>query len=421
MARVSVGLVLVVAMATPAHADDTLTLDQAIHLALTRNERSAIADLEIVTAEASVARARVAFLPVLNASGNDTLHPIDTPKDTANGSLTLTQPLIAPSAFPLLDQARHNLEAQRAQTAEDKRQLAFDVAHAYFAVLLAQEVMKAAQKKLDTATADVADTDAQFKAQLVSSNDVTRAKISLSSSARELANDRGNLESAFVQLGFVINAPPPKALAEPTATLDAGKRPADVPDALVTASLARRPDLAVRKDTALAAHDFAREPRYRYLPTLALVGQMTATSNAGMNGHAIDGTIALTASWSIYDGGARSADARSRDASAAIADLGTNALVRSIDAQVRSAAALLASAQAALGAAQDAVDAGRKSADETAILYRQGLAKAIELVDANEQRFSAEVNYAEASYSVANAYLALRQAMGAGPLEEPTQ
>jgi outer membrane protein TolC len=92
--------------------------------------------------------------------------------------------------------------------------------------------------------------------------------------------------------------------------------------------------------------------------------------------------------------------------------------VRSIDAQVRSAAVLLASAQASLVAAQDAADSSRKSADETAILYHQGLAKAIELVDANEQRFVAEVNFAEAEYSVANAYLALRLAMGNGPLEE---
>ena len=63
--------------------------------------------------------------------------------------------------------------------------------------------------------------------------------------------------------------------------------------------------------------------------------------------------------------------------------------------------------------------AARKSADETAILYRQGLAKAIELVDANEQRFLAEVNFAEAEFSVANAYLAL--APGDGPRPARTE
>jgi outer membrane protein TolC len=408
----------VLASAQTARADDTLSLEQAIHLALTRNERSAIAELDFVAAEASVSRAKVAFLPALTATGNDTVHPIDHPVDTANGSLTFSQPLVVPSAFPLLDQAKHNLDAQRAATVEDKRQLAFDVARAYFAVLLAQEVVAAAQKKLDTATADVASTDAQFKAQLVSSNDVTRAKISLASSQRELEVDRGNLGSAFVQLGFIINAPPPKVLAEPTAVLAAGRVPVPPPNMLVGQGLAHRPDLVERKASALAAHDFAREPTYRFFPTLSLVSQLTATSNAPSMGHAVDGTIAVTASWQIYDAGARNADERLRAANAAIADLDTVALARTIDSQVRSAAIVLESAQAALGAAQEAVDASRKSADETAILYHQGLAKAIELVDANEQRFVAEVNYAEAEYSVANAYLALRQAMGAGPIEE---
>src|SRR5206468_2136016 len=87
-----------------------------------------------------------------------------------------------------------------------------------------------------------------------------------------------------------------------------------------------------------------------------------------------------------YDGGARGAEARSREASAAIADLNTNALARSIDAQIRAAAAQLTAAQAALAAARDAADSSRKSADETAILYRQGLAKAIELVDAKQMQ-----------------------------------
>lgn len=418
MARVLLGFAAIVLGASTAHADDSLTLEQAIKLALTRNERAAITDLQQVEADAAVDRAHVAFLPILNANGNDTLRPRDAPKNAAQGSLTLNQPLIVLTAFPLLSQARHNLEAQRAQTIEDKRQLSFDVAKAYFGVLLAQQVVEAAQKKLDTATADVADTDAQFKAQLVSSNDVTRAQVSLATSVRELSQDRSQLATAYIELGYIINAPAPAVLQAPSDLLDAGKQPPPPADAMVAQGLAARPDLIARKQGALAAHDFAREPRYRYFPTLSLIGQLTATSNAGPTGHDVDGSVQLAASWSIYDAGARAADIRSRDAAARIADLQAQELVRSIDADVRTAVTELAAAQQALAAAKDAAVASRKSADETAILYKQGLAKAIELVDANEQRFTAEVSYAEAEFSVANAYLALRQAIGEGPLEE---
>jgi outer membrane protein len=418
MARVLLGIAAILLGTASARADDSLTLDQAIQLALSRNERAQITDLEIVEADAAVERAHVAFLPALNATGADTYRPRDSPKNLATGQLQLTQPLIAMSAFPLLEQAKHNLSAQKSQTIEDKRQLSFDVAKAYFAVLLAQEVVTAAQKKLDTATADVADTEAQFKAQLVSSNDVTRAKISLSSSVRELAQDRSQLDTSYIELGFVINAPAPKQLTPPTTLLDAGKVVPPAAETLVAQSLAARPDLVAKKDSALAAHDFAKEPRYRYFPTLALVGQLSYTSNAPTNGHDVDGTVGLAAQWNIYDGGARSADSRSRDAAAEIADLNTKALIRTIDLDVRTAVTQLTAAQQALAAAQDASIEAGKSADETAILYHQGLAKAIELVDANEERFAADVSFAEAAYAVANAYLALRQAMGQGPIEE---
>ena len=400
----------------------SLTLEQAVQLALTRNERAAISDLNVVGADAAVAKAKVAFLPVLVAAGSDTVHPIDHPVDTGAATLTLTQPLIAASAFPLYDQAKHALVAQKEQTVDDKRQLAFDAVRAYLAVLLAQKVVDAGERKLQTATQDVAATDAQSKAQLVSSNDVTRAEITRASTVRDLASDRGSLAAAYVQLAFTNNSPDSSRHVEPTARLAAGNAPVTAVDALVTQSLSRIAPISPRARTpALAAHDFAREPHMRFYPTLSLVGQMAATSAPPSGGHTVDGTIALTAGWSIWDAGNRDADERAREAAAAIADLTTDTLVRTIDQQVRTAAAQLTAAQESLIGAQDARDASRKSATETATLYDQGLAKAIELVDANEQRFEAEVAYAEAEYAVANAYVSLRQAMGEGPFPEATR
>jgi len=399
-----------------------LRLGDAIRLALTRNERARIADLEVVTADAGVARARSAFLPVLAAQGNDTRKPWDAPPNAAGGTLTLGQPLLVPSAWPLLAEARHKLAAQRAQSADDKRQLAFDAAKAFFGVLFAEQVVKAAQRKLDTARADLADTGAQVKAQLVSSNDVTRAQVGVAGSERELASDQGNLDAAYLQLALILDepvAPGLVALEAPDGLLAASARPLPAAQALVASSLARRLDLAARKHLARAAHDFAREPRMRWYQAVGLVAQLTASPQAlqadGVIVHGVAGTITLNMSWTIYDAGLRDADARARDAAAAIADLTTEGLVRTIDAQVRTAAAVLHGAQQALVAAQGAMTASRKSADETAILYHQQLAKAIELLDANEQRFASEVNFAIAQFEVASAYLALCQAMGLDP------
>jgi outer membrane protein TolC len=203
----------------------------------------------------------------------------------------------------------------------------------------------------------------------------------------------------------------------PEALLSASARKPLPADTLVAAGLRRRPDLVARRAQVEAALDFAREPRYRWFPTLAAQATMNAASSGTPSGHDVDASLSLNAAWTLFDAGVRTADERTRTAQADIAVLERQALVRTIDTQVRAAAAQLVASQQALVAAQNALAASRKSADETAILYHQGLARAIELVDANEQRFNAEVNHAEAQFAVASAYLALLQAVGASPLE----
>lgn len=412
-------LAAVVLVSEPVRAEVQLTLDAAIRLALSRNERAAIADLDVAIAEAGVSRARVAFLPIVELSGSDVIRPRDEPWNTAQAQLELSQPLFNPSASPLYSQAKHTLAARRAARVDDRRRLAFEAASAFMSVLFADQVVQAAQRKLETATANLASTDAQLKAQLVSSNDVTRAQISLATATRDLAASRGNLETAYIELERLLAAKVARGLASPVALLAAGQRPQQAAADLVASSISRRADLVANKELARAAHDFAREPRMRYLPSLELGGQLTALADPPAMGHAIDGQISIVARWTLFDSGARSAERRARSAEAAISDLETAALARSIDAEVRSAALRLASRQEALAAAGTAREAARKGAGEAAILYRQGLAKAIELVDANDQRFIAEVNYATSEFDVASAYLALRQAMGLDPLEAP--
>jgi outer membrane protein TolC len=401
-----------------AEADPTapLRLEDVVQLALSRNERGRIADLNVTVASAAVARARSAFLPVLAASGNDQIRSSGEPRNVATGQITISQPLLDPSAFPLYAQSRELLDSARYQSVDDKRQLAFDAARAFFTVLLADEVVIAAQRKLETAQANLADTQARAEAQLASSNDVTRARVDLASSTRELQSDQGTLESDYLQLAFIINAPAPKGLAPPTALLDAGQRPLPAIDELVKIAIARRPDIVARRHAAVAAHDFALEPLLRLAPSLGVSASVNTTSNTPASGQPTEATLEFSASWTLFDAGVRYADRRSRLASAAIADLTTNSLVRSVETEVRSSVALLVSSRQALAAAQQARDASRQSSVETEILYRQGLAKAIELVDANEQRFIDEVNSASAEFSVASAYLGLRQALGLEPI-----
>jgi outer membrane protein TolC len=408
------------AMADDAPPSSSLRYEDAVQLALTRNERAQISGLQVAVAEAAVERARAGFLPVVSISGTDLQHlgPAgSSPSNVGNSNVTVNQPIVNAPAWPLYRQARALADAQHAQNVDDTRLLAFGAANAFFALLNADDFLRAAQRQLDMATANLADTQARAEAGLTSSNDVTRAQIDLASSARQVETDKGILESSYVQLAFTINAPVLGPILPPSATLLAAQRAPGKLDSLVRFAMDHRPDLIGARLAAVAAHDFAGEPLLRLVPTLGVQGTATATTNPPpATGRWNDETVTATLTWTLYDAGVRYADKHSRDAQASIADLSLQQLARSIDAQVRSSVALLVSAQSAFHVAEDAMKAARQSADETAILYNQGLAKAIELIDANDTRFTAEVNYASAEYAMAQAYLNLRQSLGLGPL-----
>ncbi len=427
MTKGCVGFLAVVALAClagSARAEPTaLRIEDAVSLALARNERSRVADLDVTVAAAGVDRARTAFFPTVGVGGTYTQKPDDIVAAgknsyTALASVTVNQPILNASAFPLYAESKRLLEAQTAQSTDDKRQLAFDAARAFFIALSSDAVLAAANTRLDTAKANLADTHERVLGKYVSTNDETRATIDLANALHEVASDKGIVQVAYVSLAYVINAPVPAKLETPTVLLEAARAPVPLPDTLVRLALSRRPDLVARQKAGLAAHDFAAEPLFRLVPTIAVSGSFALSSDETLLGHGFynNESLTLNVSWPLFDAGVRYADRRSRDASASIADLTTATLVRSIDEQVRASVLSLDAAQSALVAADQARTAAKKSAEETAVLYNQGLAKAIELVDANDQRFLADVSYVTAEYNVALAYLALRQAIGLDPI-----
>ena len=148
--------------------------------------------------------------------------------------------------------------------------------------------------KLDTAKANLADTDAQVKAQLVSSNDVTRAQIDLRRArARELEADQGSARrprtsssrSRSTRRSRAALVAPDRAARRRRSSRAAAAEP------LVAHGLAHRARSRRRKQhAALAAHDFAREPHMRLFPTLGVGAPgKRVDDEPPATGHDVDG------------------------------------------------------------------------------------------------------------------------------------
>ncbi len=359
-------------------------------------------------------------MPALNAGAGATLRPTEDRNGrigATNGSLTLSQPIFNASTFPQYSQASHQRDSEKWGAIQDRRIVAFDAARAFLQILTAETVLDAAKHRLERARANVDNSKARAAAELVSVNDTTRQSLEMASAYREVATSEGNVARARITLEFLTLVKIDQTLREPEPTTDAAER-FETTQNQVTAALSRRPDVLSTRERTLALEASAREPLYRLFPSLNLQGQMrlNPTPAAGEVTH--EETVTASLAWAIFDGGFRYADRRTRLAQAESQRLDESYLRRSVDIDVRLALASLRAARDNYHIAEDAMVAAKKNTEETEILYRQGLARAIELTDANARRYDAEVSRASAKLSMEQAYLELRYTLGLGPLDD---
>src|SRR5262249_24382971 len=147
---------------------------------------------------------------------------------------------------------------------------------------------------------------------------------------------------------------------------------------LVRLAVSRRPDLLAAARSTLAASDSADEPGLRFVPTLNASAQGRVQDQPVAPNRYYDAIVTLNLNWAIWDAGVRSADADSRNAAFRSAELSQRALLRRVQTDVRSAVSELTAARDALVAAKEGLTAAEKNVEETNVLYKQGLAKAIE-------------------------------------------
>jgi len=417
----AVGALLLVGTAAARAAEPALTLQGAIDLALANNERAYKAPARVQAALGGLERARSAFLPTLSAAGvGGWTSTADRNGRNLSGDAELhfSQPIVNAPAFPLYSQASHTLEAERWGAVEDLRVLAFDTASAFIAALSNEQLLTAAQQRLERAQADMEDSAARAQAGLTSTNDVTRAQLAVATAQSQVATAQGNLQRAYLQLAYLIGEPVAGGLVAPERTTSNARKNTWNPDEVARRAEDRRPDVQEASEHTEALRQGAREPLFRLIPSLGLDAQLRQIIDPGPMDTATSGSVGLTLTWTIYDAGIRYADRRTRLAQAVSGWLDERALRRSVANDIGIAIAQLRAARTVLQVSEQAVVTAQKNTDETTILYKQGLAKAIEVTDANATRYDAEATLATAKLGMEQAYLNLRFALGLGPVED---
>jgi outer membrane protein TolC len=400
-----------------AAEDAPLTVERAVALAIERNERAAIADTTVEAAEARVRRARTAFLPRVDISGNLRGDYTDQTERTLSTSALLTQPVFDARAFPLYRAQRFERDATRLTAVESKRLLGYDAAATFLATLSFEQVVSAAEHRRDFAQTNLDDVRARFEAGLVSSNDVTRAELELATAVRGVAQASGDLQASRIDLANLLRTEV-TTLAQPVALLEAASHPPALNATTIADAQQRRSDVAAQRATVEAQRAFADEPNARFIPSV-LFNAQTRNINDGalFSNRNNEGFVGLSFAWPVFDAGLRGAERAERTAQLRGEELQLELELRDVDRELRGAGVQLTTEQASLREAGAALNAARRNTEETNALYREGLASALELADATQRLFEAEVAEVTARYRMALAYLSLREASGDAPME----
>ena len=414
--------------------DNVLTLETAIQRALERNEQSLAADQDYAAAGARVTRARAYFLPLVNATGVYTRRPFQVVRDfqgtqiaiqrfdALSGVVNLNLTLFDAQSIPGYRSARSEQAAQMYASAETKRQLAFEVGNAYLTTLGVDQVLGASEHRYEYAKQALDAARARYKGGLVGVNDVTRAELEFATAEMGITQVKGQVQTTYLELGYLLDDP------------DTMKKKLEVPDFLLKAAeevtlsaeqwtpkaQSRRLDLNSLRWRARAQQALVLSPTLKWFPALALTGQYRYTNEAGLTGRNTNWNVGATLTWALFDGFARNGEYGERKALAELADLNVKASLRQVELQVREGLVSLENQRAALKQAIVAHNVAVRNATEIAELYRQGLASALEVADANVRMFEAEVTLVRERYGLAISYLNFEAALGLDPFgKEP--
>ena len=262
------------------------------------------------------------------------------------------------------------------------------------------------------------DTDMQNgrQAGLVTESDALATTVQLENTRLQLAEAERRVETARAQLACLMGRDLPPA-AQP---LIAAAAPNTVPAteaALLTQARARRPALTARRLDVRAAEEKIEAARAERRPQFALAARYEQLRPNLLNippadEWNYDAFVGITASWTLFDSGltrARIAEAAARrDQARQRQQLAAD----EVALEVRVDRVALANAGERLAVARRAAASARRRLQAADDLWKNGLARHVELLDAHAQLTGAEYQVTAARADVELARAALDHATG---------
>lgn len=419
-------------------APRTLSLDEAVRLALDSDEQIQQMAETLTAAQADVLAAGADRLPQVALSGNwkrNIKKPaFFLPPDFAaafggassveagrdwdlQAAATVTLNLwTAGRLSSARAMAEQGVEATRWQEALARDAVRFSVTQAYWDLLLAHEQVRIAEQALALARENKRVTEAAFDEGNASRFELLRADVELTNREAPLVQAQNQRRLAELNLLRRCGLEPGTPLDLST-TLDEVRPPAPEAD-LIARMHDASPELRALEHSVKAAQwstslaRAGRGPMVRLQGTYAVQGEWDDDLFPGGDETAGSLSAALGVSWPIFDGFATKAAVQSSEAQLRVARLEYERTVRDRELGVRQARTNLENARLALEGRREGVQLATEAHRLAVIRKENGLATPLELLDAELALTEARVQLAAALHDVNIAAARLELAVG---------
>jgi outer membrane protein TolC len=311
-------------------------------------------------------------------------------------------------------------EQGKAAAGEDLRagrsDLVLETKDAYWSLVTAREGERVLQESMKAYDAHLADARNRERFGMAARNEVLAVQVERDRVELEQLRAAAGADVAEANLRRLLDLPP-TARVEPAEPLEAPAAPRPDVEALVAEAQAGRPERRALVARVAAADAIAGAERGARLPQVALTG---GYAYANPNRDIVPPTsdwedtwdVGVGLTWSVFDGGRRSAnEARARaQADAARAQL--RELDRAIRLEVTQRALELRTAEARLAVAERSVESAAESRRVAADRYREGVIPSSELLDAEVAHERAALARTEALAVLRLAAAGLDRAVG---------
>jgi outer membrane protein len=402
-----------------AHA---LTLEEGLRIVEETGRDARIARSNADAARSGISVARSAWLPQVNAFGNETWlryepaalfegQAIPTSQDRfLTYGVTATQLLYDfGRTSSAIGAARYSAQAREIEAQRARNRAALEFIVAYYDLLEAEKLLTVADEDVKRYEAHQQDADARYSAGVTTKNDLLQAEVTLAD-ARQRYLTAENLRSIRASR---INSLLLRPLNEPVQAEEAdAKIPPGIrlEDAWIRAE-AQSPEIRVIDAKIQGQGESIRTVQAEYLPTFYVSGGYQYQENQYQL-HDDNWSVIAGVTLNLFSGGAtdaRTAEERSRLLSLRIT---RDKIVDAVRLDVKSAYLDLESSAQKIDVAKAAVSQAEENERLQRLRYQEGVGTATEVLDAVTLLSTAKSNSWRARYAYARAGASLQYAMG---------